>query len=546
MSSVRVPNRSTPCGSPIRRALHAAAKSAPRRKSRFPCMMCKEGPAREHSASAPTTDALNGSPESSSPAQYSNRSPRIESDSAPRAAPRRNSKKTRLISGRDALRCRSEMKKTAKGPLDDFCPLDDHVLHGHVGVTAAFSGLDTLYVVDHVLAFDYLAEHAVAPTLGVRGRVVEETVVLDVDEELARCRMRFGSPRHGDRIALVLDAVVGFVLDGTPDRFLSHSRLESAALDHETVDDAVKHGVGVEARFDVVEKILDRFGCASGIELERDDAEVGLKLDHGAPLFGWFQRDRFDRDGPLRNVLVLLDRRGRRLGNSQHSVHPLDHAPKHRVPESPRGRLAVIEKTVVLDVDEEFRGCRMPILRARHRNRSQFVLQARLEGESGLVFYWSTGRLLAHSGLEAAPLDHETVDDAVKYRAVVETAVDVLNEIRDRLGSLVGIELERETAHAGLEFHARILRPCAGHCQQEDDQRRNAMHVDAPGRWIPFGRRRNEQTRFRRFPRRRCASVRLRAASIGASSPYSTDYSTDTPGRSSPAPIRPCRDLGTC
>src|SRR3989454_4856961 len=127
------------------------------------------------------------------------------------------------------------------------------------------------------------------------------------------------------------------------------------------------------------------------------------------------------------------------------------------------------------------------------RNSSDLLIPALLEAVAGLVFYWTSDRLLAHSGLEAAPLDHETVDDAVKYRAVVETAVDVLNEIRDRLGSLVGIELERETAHAGLEFHARILRPCAGHCQQEEDQRRNAMHVDAPGRWILFGRRRNGQ-----------------------------------------------------
>src|SRR5882672_1746297 len=437
------------------------------------------------------------------------------------------------------------MKRTAIPLLRDLRLLDDDVLDRNVGVTSTFAGFDLLDSVDDVLAFHDLAEHAVPPALGAGRRVIQRVVVLDVDEKLARGRMRLGRPRHRNRIAIVLEAVARLVLDGPLSRFLSHSRLGSAALDHETVDDAVKHGVGVEARFDVVEKILDRFGCASGIELERDDAEVGLKLDHGAPLFGWFQRDRFDRDGPLRNVLMLLDRRGRRLGNSQHSVHPLDHASKHRVPESPRGRLAVIEKTVVLDVDEELRGCRMRIGRARHRNRSQFVLQARLEGESGLVFYWSTGRLLAHSGLEAAPLDHETVDDAVKYRAVVETAVDILNEIRDRLGSLVGIELERETAHAGLEFNARILRPCAGHCQQEEDERRNAMHVDAPGSWILFGRRRNGQTRFRPFPRRRCASVRLRAASIGASSPYSTDYSTDTPGRSSPAPVRPCRDRGT-
>src|SRR6266571_3473399 len=180
------------------------------------------------------------------------------------------------------------MKKTAKGPLDDFCPLDDHVLQGHVGVTAAFSGLEPLYFVDHVLAFDDFAEHAVAPTLGVLGRVVEEVVVLDVDEELARGRMRLRGPRHGYGVAVVLEAVAGLVLDGSSSRLLAHSRLESAALDHETVDDAVKHGVGVEARFDVFEKVLDRLGCASGIELERDDAEVCLEPDHGSGYLAGF------------------------------------------------------------------------------------------------------------------------------------------------------------------------------------------------------------------------------------------------------------------
>jgi len=53
---------------------------------------------------------------------------------------------------------------------------------------------------------------------------------------------------------------------------------ESAALDHETVDDAVKHGIGVEARLHVVEKILHRLRRASGVEFERDDAEVGFEV----------------------------------------------------------------------------------------------------------------------------------------------------------------------------------------------------------------------------------------------------------------------------
>src|SRR5260221_10025689 len=180
----------------------------------------------------------------------------------------------RLISGRDALRCRSEMKRTAKGPLDDFCPLDDYVLDRNVGVSPAAAGLDPLYLVDDVLALHDLAEYAVAPTLGVRGRVVQEGVVLDVDEKLARGRMRFGGPRHRYGVAIVLEAVAGLVLDGSSGRLLAHSRLEAAALYHEAVDDAVKHGVGVEPRCDVGEEVLDCFRRALGVQVERNDAEV--------------------------------------------------------------------------------------------------------------------------------------------------------------------------------------------------------------------------------------------------------------------------------
>src|SRR6266705_1288247 len=266
----------------------ARAKASPNRKSRFPCIRWTCVPPRAHSASAPITRALSGSSTSSSPAQYSNRSPSMYRACAPRAGTRRNSKKTRLISGRDAHRCRSEMKRTGNGSLNHFHVLDDHVLYGHVGVTAAFSGLDPFDFVDDVPAFDDLAEHAVAPALGAGRRVIQEVVVLDVDEELARGRMRLGSPRHGDGIAIVLEAVAGLVLDGSSSRLLAHSRLEAAALDHEAVDDAVKHGIGIEPRLDVSEEILDRFRRALGIELERDDAEVCSKLDHGSRYLAGF------------------------------------------------------------------------------------------------------------------------------------------------------------------------------------------------------------------------------------------------------------------
>src|SRR2546426_9304459 len=173
------------------------------------------------------------------------------------------------------------MKRTAIPLLRDLRLLDDDVLDRNVGVSPAAAGLDPLDLVDDVLALDDLAEHAVAPSLGAGRRVIQEVVVLDVDEKLARGRMRLGGPRHGYGIAIVLQAVAGLVLDGLLGRLLTHSRLETAALDHEAVDDAVKHGIGVEPRFDVGEEILDRLRRALRLKLERNDAEVGVQLYHG-------------------------------------------------------------------------------------------------------------------------------------------------------------------------------------------------------------------------------------------------------------------------
>src|SRR2546427_8439492 len=151
------------------------------------------------------------------------------------------------------------MKRTAIPLLRDLRLLDDDVLDRNVGVSPAAAGLDPLDLVDDVLALDDLAEHAVAPTLGAGRRVIQEVIVLEVDEELARGRMRVGGPRHGYGVAIVLEAVAGLVLDGSSSRLLAHPRLEAAALDHEAVDDAVKDGVGGEPAFGVVAEILHRF-----------------------------------------------------------------------------------------------------------------------------------------------------------------------------------------------------------------------------------------------------------------------------------------------
>src|SRR5438445_9606852 len=91
------------------------------------------------------------------------------------------------------------MKRTAIPLLSDLRLLDDDVLDRNVGVSPAAAGFYPLDLVDDVPALGDLAEHAVAPSLGAGRRVIQEVVVLDVDEKLARGRMRLGGPRHGYR-----------------------------------------------------------------------------------------------------------------------------------------------------------------------------------------------------------------------------------------------------------------------------------------------------------------------------------------------------------
>src|SRR5256712_12470797 len=101
------------------------------------------------------------------------------------------------------------MKRTAIPLLRDLRLLDDDVLDRNVGVSPAAAGLDPLDLVDDVLALDDLAEHAVAPTLGAGRRVIQEVIVLEVDEELARRRMRVGGARHGYGVVFVPEAGAG-------------------------------------------------------------------------------------------------------------------------------------------------------------------------------------------------------------------------------------------------------------------------------------------------------------------------------------------------
>ncbi len=166
-------------------------------------------------------------------------------------------------------------------PLSNFDGFeDDHVFLRHVVVKALAAGFHALDLVHHVLSFDHFAEHGVAPALRRGGGVVEEGVVGDVDEKLRGGRMRIGGAGHGEGVAVVFEAVVGFVLNRGEGGLLLHAGLEAAALDHETVDHAVKNGAVEVARAHIGEEVFARLGGVLGIEFDADVAVVGLEFDH--------------------------------------------------------------------------------------------------------------------------------------------------------------------------------------------------------------------------------------------------------------------------
>src|SRR5688500_6441400 len=229
MSRVFTPPTSTAAGSASSCAPVARQKRSPIRKSRLPCMRKTGTPARTRAAKKPAITALNGSPRSSSPIQYSKRSPRTYSAAAWRAVSSTKPMNLSLASGRSSLRCRSETKRLLA--TDHAGRFDDDGRARDVLVHALVDGRHAEDLVHHVHAAHHLAEHGVA--VAVLSRVVEEVVVVDVDEELRGRRIGIARPRHGDRPGLVLQPVLRLDRHRRAGGLLGHVRRHAAALDHE-------------------------------------------------------------------------------------------------------------------------------------------------------------------------------------------------------------------------------------------------------------------------------------------------------------------------
>ncbi len=124
------------------------------------------------------------------------------------------------------------------------------------------------------------AEYAITPAVPTRRFEVKKTVVDHIDKELSRRGVRIARARHGQRAAIVFQSIVRLILDRSLGRLLSHSRFKSAALNHESLDNAMKNRVVVEARATIGQKVLDRSRGFFIESLYNNVAVIRMQSDH--------------------------------------------------------------------------------------------------------------------------------------------------------------------------------------------------------------------------------------------------------------------------
>ena len=149
-----------------------------------------------------------------------------------------------------------------------------HVLEGRVLIALPAPGLDGGDLVDDVHPLGDAPEDGVAE---IARAVVEEGVVGEVDEELRGGAVDLAGARHGERAALVLQAVLRLVADRRMRALVAELRIEPAALDDEARHDAVKDRAVEMPLIDVAQKILHAERRLLGEELHRERAVRGLE-----------------------------------------------------------------------------------------------------------------------------------------------------------------------------------------------------------------------------------------------------------------------------
>jgi hypothetical protein len=135
--------------------------------------------------------------------------------------------------------------------------------------------------IDDVHALYHFPENAVSESLFCVVSVVKTGIVRMIDEKLGRSAVGIGHARHGNGPSFVAQAICSFVSNGAFSRFLAHICQVPAALDHESLDHAVKYCSIIEFIVHVGKKILYRQRRFVHEELERNIPLRGFDGDFG-------------------------------------------------------------------------------------------------------------------------------------------------------------------------------------------------------------------------------------------------------------------------
>ena len=113
----------------------------------------------------------------------------------------------------------------------------------------------------------------------------------------------------------------------------------------------------------------------------------------------------------------------------------------------------MIKVFVVLGIDEELSCRAVNLCGAPHGDGSGFVLQ--LIG--CFIDNRFTGRLLLHIRSEAAPLDHEPLDDTMEDGAIIVAGIGVIDKVFDTDRSLNTIKFQDNFTVGGFNLDHRFI-----------------------------------------------------------------------------------------
>ncbi|MNI73085.1 hypothetical protein D3C73_1290640 [compost metagenome] len=86
--------------------------------------------------------------------------------------------------------------------------------------------------------------------------MIEESVVRNVDKELAGRAVFVCGPRHGNGATGIAQPVIGFIFDRRVRFLLLHLLGKTAALYHKPRDHPMKRGVVIETTIYIIDKVL--------------------------------------------------------------------------------------------------------------------------------------------------------------------------------------------------------------------------------------------------------------------------------------------------